>query len=194
MKMNRRHLISTTIAFGATSAFGLNMTKSLLSAKLNAIANKNDKEEEMYKEMYLAMTTGISTFGDTLIDSISEKLRDRAFSNFPNTITHLVFNNVKSCGFYTFRDALYIQSVELPICTVIYPNSFTNCPQLKIVKAPNCRNLGANAFQSSSNLEHIYVNNIDFSNAQAFPWSISNSNTIFHFKDGNYDYQGNKIL
>ena len=154
---------------------------------------RNQDDNEMYKQMYLLMTTGVSSFGPILIDNVSIRIRTRAFSNMPNQITRVTFNVATVVDYYAFRDATYLEEIDLPVCTLCYSNIFTNCTSLKVVRMPNCKDLGANAFQNSSNVEHIYVNNISKSNSNRFPWGITTSQTVFHFSDGDYDYQGNKL-
>ena len=107
---------------------------------------RNQDDNEMYKQMYLLMTTGVSSFGPVLVDNVSTRIRVRAFSSMPNQITHATFNAAILVDYYAFRDALYLEEIDLPVCTMCYSNIFTNCTRLKVVRIPNCRNLGNNAF------------------------------------------------
>ena len=192
MNLTRKDLIAGITAFASMNMIGDNKN-SALAAKQMLMNQQNNDDNEMYKQMYLLMTTGVSSFGPILIDNISTKIRRRAFSSMSDQLTHVTFNVATLVDYYGFRDALYLEEINLPACTACYSNIFTNCTNLKIVRIPNCRNLGSNAFQGSFNVEHIYIDNIEKSYAQGFPWNITTSQTIFHFLDGNYDYQGNKL-
>lgn len=193
MQIGRREFIATGLAAGMMAPYALAaVKKSALGAKKMELVNGED-EEEMYKEMYLAMITGVSSFGDTLVDDISTSVRASAFWNFPNTIKKLVFNKATSFGIGAFRQMPYIEEVELPLATALKSNALTSCTNLQTVRAPKCANFGNNAFQSSANVKDIYITELDKSEVIGFPWAITSAATVFHFKDGNYDYQGNPV-
>ena len=174
MKMNlTRKDILTGIAAISVPSISLGEIRKSNNAAFSI--GRNQDENEMYKQMYLLMTTGVSSFGPVLIDNVSTRIRARAFSSMTNQITHVTFNAATLVEFYAFRDASYLEEIDLPVCTTCYANIFTNCPSLKVVRIPNCKDLGANAFQSSNNVQHIYINNISKSNSNRFPWNITTS-------------------
>ena len=156
--------------------------------------SQSNAEEEMYKEMYTAMITGVSSFGDTLIDNVSTTIRSGCFWTFPNTITKLVFN--KAAGVLNvgaFRNATHLQEIDIPLVTSCGNTAFNACSSLVTLRADVCKNFGSNGLTQCAALSDVYAEQVNFAETISFPWGVTNSSVVFHFKDGNYDYTGSKL-
>lgn len=153
---------------------------------------QGNAEEEMYKEMYVAVVSGVSSFGSELVDNVSTRVRSW-FMNGLNAFTKLSFQAATYLDAHSLRGNTVVQEVDCPLVEHCGSYTFFNDSSLTTVKLPKCANLGAVSLQGCSSLVDVFLDDVTFSDAIGFPWSCSNPNTVFHFKDGDYDYQGNPI-
>lgn len=69
---------------------------------------------------------------------------------------------------FVYEKDTYLQTVNLPNCTIVYDNAFTWCPNLTTVSLPVCQVIYEKGFQSCTKLQSLYVPNVSLVAPQAF--------------------------
>lgn len=81
---------------------------------------------------------------------------------FQNTalLTSVFFPKVTEAGVSAFANS-NIETVNLPMCTLVRDHCFNPCAKLKEIKIPICREIKLRAFYSCSSLEKIFLNGVE---------------------------------
>lgn len=154
----------------------------------------SNKEEEMYKEMYLAMTARSQTATSEIVDEINTDLRNYALYQYNGNVSRFEFRRIEFLSANTLRGIIKSGlELSLPNCTRCGSYSFYGNSGMTTLRVPKCEQLGTSSLTSCSALNDVFINEVAYSTAQGFPWGCTNANTVFHFKDGDYDYQGNVV-
>lgn len=162
----------------------------------NAMMATSNKEEEMYKEMYQAVMAGVSLAGGELIDNVTtalsrpyatqgvESFAKATFLKVTTTTTSSIFRGANST----------VEEIDLPeLVSVASGFHFYGNSNIKILRVPKLKNLGVSSLQATTSLTDVFLTGSEKSQVTGFPWGSTNANTVFHFSDGDYDYQGNKL-
>lgn len=153
----------------------------------------------MYKELYLGLCklfASNATSYEATIDM--QGLRVRLYSIYQLAIgehisSTITFTNTNTIDPNACRGS-FIKNIVLPDVTACGAYSFYGCPNLKSITADNCETFGTSSLVGCTSLENVYVRNLAKASTQGFPWGCNNPDTVFHFADGNFDYQGNPVV
>ena len=155
---------------------------------------ENTQEELMYKEMYLAMTARSQTATSEIVDEINTDLRNYVLYLYNGNVSRFEFRGVETLSGNALRGIIKSGlEIHLPNCKSCGAYSFYGNTGMTTLRAPKCEQLGSSSLVNCSALNDVFLNEVAYSTARGFPWGCTNANTVFHFSDGDYDYQGNKL-
>ena len=107
----------------------------------------------------------------------------------------LYVTNVRN---YAFSENRGIVRIAVPEAVNIGTCAFRGCSSLVEVRLPKLDSIVrmTGAFGGCIQLTDVYLNSINFTDIKSmngYPWQAPNKRIVFHFKNGDYDFYGNKL-
>ena len=183
----------TLLIFACSLMVAFSMpVKSNISSR--AIMFDSAAKDEEYREKYLALVANIPTPNLELIDDELDELKRAYLLMGVTAFNKISFLKVTTLSTSVFRGGNHtVYEIDLPSVINVGSFQFYGNSNVKVIRIPNAKNLRQASLQGTTSLTDIYFCNVLFSETTGFPWGSTNPNTVFHFKDGDYDYQGNKL-
>ena len=107
----------------------------------------------------------------------------------------LFVTNIRS---YAFSENRGIVRIAIPEAVDVGTCAFRGCCSLVEVRLPKLASIAhmTGAFGGCILLSDVYLDGIEFTNIRSmngYPWQVPNKRVVFHFKNGDYDFYGNKV-
>lgn len=141
--------------------------KKLIMAAIASVSMSAMSGEELD-----ALITGT---GPTVVESDVTSVRNAAFSD-DRGVRKIALNSATSVGSLVFRGCMALEEIELNalVDTSRLPGAFAGCPKLVSISL-------------------LSVSFNDGLKAVGFPWGVTNAEAVFHFSNGDFDRNGNRI-
>jgi len=109
---------------------------------------------------------------------------------------YIAAQDVTAIRNYAFVDNRSIQQIVADNALTVGIGAFRGCASLKSVILPSVTDLTKfnSIFAGCAQLTDVKLTAIEFPGKQSgFPWQAPNKSIIFQFKNGTFDWNGNKI-
>ena len=205
--ITRRNLIGCGLATMIAGEVNSYPVKSMVSTKGSIESYLTD---EHYKQILFGMIEG--TLSDIEIPGLKSVGNGCIFYG-ANQITSLSLPDCETAGTFAFRGMTRCVEFNLPKLRSVLTNGFTGCvapildlPMMETIgqncfqsaqtitlKIPNVTSIASSGLHSTSSFRDVFLTNKKFGTVQNFPWGVTNTSTVFHFSDGDYNKDGEKV-